>query len=131
MFCSNCGKYLKNIDHKKTIVIHGLTDGAGIAFGNRDFAVNPHFCTKECACEYFSDASDVISEKCGNCGDPYSTFMSKKLLCEDPRCPYIKENREYKLASEMRERVVKRDGGIVHHVIKTCIEHYFGDRDDR
>ena len=74
MTCSNCGKKLERTDPKKRICIHGICcDGGGLWIGGKDFIVNPDFCSKECASEYFSNALDVITEKCNSCADLYST----------------------------------------------------------
>jgi len=125
--CSNCGEKLINTDPKKIIYIHGITGvGSGISFGGRDFVVSPSFCNKECACKYFSNASDVINDKCDSCGSIHGGLFNAPLSCDDIRCPYVLEGKERERNKQMWDRVVKRDGGIIKHVLKTCKKFYFG-----
>jgi hypothetical protein len=126
MTCSNCGT--KITDDKKRICIHGITtDGSGINIGGKDFVICPVFCSKECLSGYFSNALDAINPKCDTCVDLYSILYGG-LSCEDPRCPYVKELADRKCRSETWDRVVKRDGGFIKHVVKTSKKFYLGDK---
>jgi hypothetical protein len=128
MFCSNCGKPLKEFDEKQRICIHGVcNDGGGVSIGGKHFLVNPDLCCSKCAREYFTNALDAINDKCESCVDLYSaSFFGEELSCSDPRCPYIIVVKERKRRDEICKRVVERDGGWIKHIIKTCDKFYFG-----
>jgi hypothetical protein len=123
MFCSNCHKKITT-DDKKIISIRYDAQG-GIYIGDIRYMYSPDFCSKECAYKWFSDAYDVANENCENCNYTYWD-NTDKLLCKDPRCPHVKCAEEGRIRNEISDRVIKRDGGFILHVIKTCKKHYFG-----
>ena len=124
MYCSNCHKKITTDD--KIISIRYNAHG-GVYIGDIRYFYYSSFCSKECACKWFSEAYDIVNENCKNCNNcNYTWGNTDKLLCKDPRCPKVKCAEEARIRNEISDRVIKRDGGFIRHVIKTCKKHYFG-----
>lgn len=123
MLCSNCHKKITPSDTK---IIHTRYDSfGGVHIGDIHYRYHLDFCSKECACNWISDASDAANEKCENCEYTYWE-NTDKLLCNHPKCPYQKCAEEARIRKRVSDATIKQDGGIIKHIFKTCKRFYFG-----